>query len=149
MVGKKWRGLFEKCEKVKVVLDTNILFSSLLVEESHLRDILLESDNQFYAPNYLFVELFRYKSKIEKHGKLSEESLYLYLQLILEKIHFVQIDLITDKNRQTAYELCKDIDLKDILFVALCLELDAVLWTGDKKLKKHLGKNGFAKIFEY
>lgn len=134
---------------MKVVIDTNILFSALLSEHSRLRDILVESEHIFYAPNYLFVEPFRYKEKITQLGKLDEESLLLYLQLLLEKIFFVQLDLINDTNPQQAYQLCKDIDLKDTVFVALCLELDAQLWTGDKKLKNHLLQKGFLQIFEY
>jgi predicted nucleic acid-binding protein len=134
---------------VKVVVDTNILFSSLLAESSRLRDMLIESGYQFYAPNYLFVELFRYKDKIKKVGKLQEDTLLLYLQMVLEKIQFVQHNLISDTNRQQAYDLCKDIDVKDTVFVALCLELDAQLWTGDKKLKNHLLHKNFNQIFEY
>ncbi|NJO02300.1 MAG: hypothetical protein HC880_11970 [Bacteroidia bacterium] len=40
-------------------------------------------------------------------------------------------------------------DIKDTLFVALCLELEAQLWTGDKKLKNHLLQKDFTQIFEY
>lgn len=134
---------------MNVIVDTNIIFSSLLVQSSRLRDILLEREYSFYSPNYLFVELFRYKSKIEAQGKLSEEQLYLYLNLMLEKINFVQLEMISLENKQTAYEPCKDIDEKDTVFVALCLELKAQLWTGDKKLKNHLLKKGFDKLFEY
>ena len=39
--------------------------------------------------------------------------------------------------------MCKEIDLKDISFVALALELDALLWTGDKKLKEGLENRHF------
>lgn len=134
---------------MNVVVDTNILFSSLISENSRLRDILLESEYKFYAPNYLFVELFRYKDKIIRLGKLDENSLYLYLQMMLEKISFVQIDLITDENREKAYHLCKEIDEKDTIFVALSLELNAQLWTGDKKLKNHLLQKEFSMLFHY
>ena len=134
---------------MKVVVDTNILFSSLLSEQSALRDILLERDYEFFAPNYLFVELFRYKDKIQKYGKLEDEELYEFLHAITERIHFVKLELISVSNRQQAYDLCKDVDIKDTVFVALCLELGAVLWTGDKKLKKHLTQKGFTKIFEH
>lgn len=134
---------------MNVVVDTNILFSSLISENSRLRDILLESEHKFYAPNYLFVELFRYKDKIIRLGKLDENSLYLYLQMMLEKISFVQIDLITNENREKAYHLCKDIDEKDTIFVALSLELNAQLWTGDKKLKNHLLQKEFSMLFQY
>lgn len=134
---------------MKVVIDTNILFSALLVKESGLRDILLEKNWEFYAPNYLFVELFRYKEKIQKYGKLSELEMYDYFQSITSNIQFVKPDVVSIENRQRAYDLCKYVDIKDTVFVALCLELDAVLWTGDKKLKTSLVQNGFLKILEY
>ena len=134
---------------MKIIIDTNILFSALISTQSHLRDILLESEEEFYAPNYLFVELFRYKDKMMKYTKLSEEEMYEYLNILTEKIHFIQVDFISTENRQIAYDLCKDKDIKDTLFVVLSLELDAKLWTGDKKLKTHLIKNGFSMIFNY
>ena len=133
---------------MKVVVDTNILFSSLLSERSALRDILLERDYHFFAPNYLFVELFRYKDKIQRYGKLDEEELYEFLHAITERIQFIRLDFISIESRQQAYDFCKDVDVKDTVFVALCLELGAVLWTGDKKLKKHLSEKGFQQIFE-
>ena len=134
---------------MKIIIDTNILFSALISTQSHLRDILLESEEEFYAPTYLFVELFRYKDKMMKYTKLSEEEMYEYLNILTERIHFIQVDFISTENRQIAYDLCKDKDIKDTLFVALSLELDAKLWTGDKKLKTHLIKNGFSMIFNY
>ena len=51
-------------------------------------------------------------------------------------------------SRQSAYDLCKTIDLKDTVFVALSFELNAPLWTGDKKLKKGLLAKGFTNFFE-
>jgi predicted nucleic acid-binding protein len=36
----------------------------------------------------------------------------------------------------------------DVIYVALCLELDASLWTGDKKLKNHLNDQGFMDFFK-
>jgi putative PIN family toxin of toxin-antitoxin system len=134
---------------MKIVVDTNILFSALISTQSHLRDILLEHKGEFYAPNYLFVELFRYKDKMMKYTKLSEEEMYEYLNILTEKIHFIQVDFISVENRQIAYDLCKDKDIKDTLFVALSLELDAKLWTGDKKLKTYLIQKGFSALFEY
>ncbi len=99
---------------MKIIIDTNILFSALISTQSHLRDILLESEEEFYAPNYLFVELFRYKDKMMKYTKLLEEEMYEYLNILTEKIHFIQVDFISTENRQIAYDLCKDKDIKDI-----------------------------------
>ncbi|MBP7534856.1 MAG: hypothetical protein KA783_10450 [Chitinophagales bacterium] len=51
------------------------------------------------------------------------------------------------KNRQKAYDLCKDIDEKDLAFVALALELNALLWTGDQKLRKGLESKNFGYFY--
>lgn len=50
---------------------------------------------------------------------------------------------ISKKNRQKAYELCKDIDADDTPIVALSLELGAKIRTGDEKLKQGLRDKGF------
>jgi predicted nucleic acid-binding protein len=42
--------------------------------------------------------------------------------------------------------MVKDVDLKDLIFVALCLEKNCVLWTGDKKLIKGLERVGYHNI---
>lgn len=41
-----------------------------------------------------------------------------------------------------------DVDAKDTPFAALAIELDAPLWTGDKKLVLGLRKKGFDRFFE-
>ena len=57
-------------------------------------------------------------------------------------------DLITKEHWFEACNLCKDIDETDTPRVALTLELDGLLWTGDKKLKDGLKKKGLNKFFE-
>jgi len=47
-----------------------------------------------------------------------------------------------------SWELCKDIDEKDFAYLALSLELDGRLWTGDKKLINGLRAKGFDHFFE-
>ena len=50
---------------------------------------------------------------------------------------------ISSMNWQKAYDICKDVDEKDTPFVALSLELNAPLWTNDKKLGNGIKKKGF------
>lgn len=40
------------------------------------------------------------------------------------------------------------VDEDDIPFIALSLQLNAVFWTGDGRLKKHLKRHGFVSFFE-
>jgi len=131
----------------KVVIDTNILFSSLLFQNERWRKVLFSKEFQFYCPNYVFVELFKHKEKVMRCTKATEAEIYEFLTQILEHIRFVNPELISLSNREAAYRLCADIDEFDTVFVALTLELDALLWTGDKTLRGGLRKKGFERFF--
>jgi predicted nucleic acid-binding protein len=132
---------------MKLVVDANILFSSLLPVASKIRELLLSKEYDFYAPSFLVVEIFRHKDKIFKNSKLTDEEIYELLNKIIERIHLTQNEFVTIENRVKAYDLCKDVDPKDAVYVALCLELEAGLWTGDKKLIRHLSQQGFENFF--
>lgn len=130
-----------------LVIDTNLIFSALISKSSNIRDILLGGQYELFAPNYIITEIFKHKEKILKYCKLSEDDFYIYLNGIIEQIRFTPLDFISLESRQQAYDLCKDIDVKDIPFVALSIELDVPLWTGDKKLIKGLEQKGFDRFF--
>ena len=132
-----------------VVVDTNLIFSALVSNSSRIREILFESNLTFYAPDYLMTEIFKHKDKLIKYSKLSENEFFLYFNAIFEQIRFVPTDFIGGESRQIAYDLCKDVDINDIPFIALSVELKIPLWTGDKKLKEGLKLKGFNGFFEY
>ncbi|MFN2267748.1 MAG: PIN domain-containing protein, partial [Desulfonatronovibrio sp.] len=79
--------------------------------------------------------------------KLDEDKIIRWLYTILKNINLCKESLITQKTRQQAYSLCKDIDPADAPHVALTIHLDGLLWTGDKKLINHLSKNNFFRFF--
>ena len=102
-----------------VVVDTNLLFSALIPKASQIRDILLEKNMSFYAPNYLIAEIYKHKTRIISFSKLSESEFYVYFNGVIERINFIPIDFIGTESRQKAYDLCKNVDLSDIPFIAL------------------------------
>lgn len=134
---------------MNVVIDSNILFSMLWSKSSPLREVLFNKSYKFHAPHYLFVELFKHKERLMQSTKNQSSEVYEYLYKILNKIQFHNEDIIDLSTKKQAYLLCKDQDIYDVPFVALALTLDAYLWTGDKKLIKHLQKSGFSNIFIY
>lgn len=131
-----------------VVVDTNILFSALLSKSSKIRATLDRTDLQFYTPNFLITEIFRHKEKILKFTNASETEVYEFLNKALQKVHFVNEELISLGNFVHAYRLCHDIDEKDTPFVALTFELEGELWTGDTELKRGLFRKGFRAFFD-
>ena len=130
-----------------VVVDTNIIFSSLLSHKSNMAEILLGKIHQFVAPHFLFTEIFKHKEKILKFTRLTEDELLELLSLLLGNIQFISTSGISSSSLQKAFDLCRHIDLKDLPFVALSIEYDAMLWTGDNKLKTSLTQHNFTKFF--
>jgi predicted nucleic acid-binding protein len=51
------------------------------------------------------------------------------------------------RHYKKAWALVKDVDAKDLLFVALSIETDGLLWTGDKQLRTGLAARGFDAFF--
>lgn len=131
-----------------VVLDTNIVFSAIHTSDSWTRQKLLSLPNRFVSCNFLFVEIFRHKERIFRNSSASDEIIYNYLEKVLHRIHFFNEELISTESYFTAYHLCKDVDLKDIPFVALSIELNAPLWTRDTVLKEALIAKGFTQFFD-
>jgi predicted nucleic acid-binding protein len=132
---------------MKIVIDSSMIFSLLLGKNSRMRDTLFDSDNQFYSPNYVIVEIFEKKEKILKYSLLNEYELYEMMYRIFEKITFVNEDFIRGKNKISAFEFCRNVDEQDTPIIALALELKAKVWTGDKKLSSHLVSKGFDGFF--
>ena len=133
---------------MRIVVDTNILFSALLRMPNRYATTILLGEYSFYSPKFVFVELFKYKEKIMKYSKLEEDELLELLHRLLKCVRIGEEERISESSLNQAYELCKDVDLKDILFVALTINLDGRLWTSDDKLKKGLVKKGFTSFYE-
>jgi predicted nucleic acid-binding protein len=133
---------------VKLVVDTNIVFSTLLNPQSAIGEILMniQDDFIFYAPELLKEELKRYAPKIIAYSKLTPEVISGIEELVLSNINFVSEELISEPSWTKAFALTRDIDEDDTPFIALGIELDAKLWTGDKVLAKGLAKKGSAMI---
>ncbi len=130
-----------------LVVDTNLIFSALIPKASKIREILFESNMTFYSPNFLITEIYTHKDKLLKSSKLTDSEFYLYFNGIIERIKFIPTDYIGKDSRQKAYDLCKDIDIKDMPFIALAIDLGIPIWTGDKKLKDGLRLKGYSDFY--
>jgi predicted nucleic acid-binding protein len=129
---------------VKLIVDTNIVFSTLLNPHSVIGEVLMniQDDFTFFAPELLKEELKRYAPKIAAYSKLDQKALSDIEALVLSTINFVSEELISERSWSQAFALTKDIDEDDTPFIALGIELNAKLWTGDKVLSKGLAKKG-------
>jgi predicted nucleic acid-binding protein len=133
---------------VKIVVDTNIVFSAMLNSTSRIAQILITSKThfQFYSCGFLKTELTRHQKKLQKLTRLTLEELEELQQLITENITFIHEGLLPEKTVIATETLLKDIDINDTLFVALSKNLKAKLWTGDKELIKGLKNKKFKDV---
>ncbi|MEO6348202.1 MAG: PIN domain-containing protein, partial [Aquaticitalea sp.] len=61
---------------------------------------------------------------------------------LFKKIDLIDLESIRESTWEKVVELTKNVDEFDAPFIALALEMDSPLWTGDKKLIKGLNKKG-------
>jgi predicted nucleic acid-binding protein len=130
-----------------LVVDTNIIFSALVNKNSNITSYLLQPNHLLIMPKFAFVELFKHKEKICTISKYTQEEILELLYQLLRQIEFFDENVLSKDALQTAWQLVKDIDPKDMLFVALTLEVNGLLWTGDTKLRNGLKAKGFDAFF--
>ena len=133
---------------IKIVLDTNIVFSAILNSSSRIGKIILQSKNyfQFYSCDYLKIEILKHRNKLQKLTKLDEFELVELEVLITANINFINEGILPKELIKKTLTLLNDIDPNDTPFVALAEHLDAQLWTGDLKLYNGLKSRKFKNI---
>lgn len=132
----------------KLIVDSNIIFSAILNTNSQIAQILLTGEDfyEFYAPKYLRSEIWEHQEKIKKIAKLNDEDFIEVYELVLKNVTILNHSIVDKKNYKEAFELCENIDVDDIPFVAFSQYLKCKLWTGDKKLIKGLNRKRFKRI---
>ncbi len=136
MVGKEPQAAHE----VKLVVDTNIVFSAVLNSNSRIARVLISGRRhfEFYSCEFLRVELIKHRPKLRKLTDLSEADLDEVIDKVTANIRYInEASLPASLLRRVEITLA-DVDPKDTPFVALARKLKARLWTGDKALVKGL-----------
>jgi len=133
---------------MRIIVDTNIVFSALLNSNGRIGRLLFDSRNKFhfYSCKYLQKEIHRHIDKIRHYSGLNEDDLSELISLIESRIIFIEEELLSDSIIAEAKELVSGIDFDDFAFVAVNNHLSALLWTGDKKLIIGLRQKGYRRI---
>jgi predicted nucleic acid-binding protein len=133
---------------VKIVVDTNIVFSAIISDKGKIGELLLNKpgDLHFFSPVFLLDELNNHIQKILSVTGFSETEYQQIKFLVTRHIEFIESNKISKENWETSYQLLKGIDENDTSFLALNLEVNGLLWTGDKKLIKGLQNKNYNKM---
>ena len=133
---------------MRIVVDTNIVFSAILNTNSKISRIILQPKSRLnlYSSNQLEYELTVHWDKLKKISRYSDVELQQTSSLIISRIRFINVELIPQSLYIKAEKITKDIDIDDTEFVALTEHVRGKLWTGDKELIKGLKKKSWKRI---
>lgn len=106
---------------MKIVVDSNIIFSALLNSTSRIGQLLILGTKYFdyYSVDLLKDEISKHQQRICKIANYNQEQYSETFDLIISKIKFVDNILISQKDLRKAIDIVSDIDENDALFIAL------------------------------
>lgn len=130
---------------MKIVVDTNVVFSVILNTSSQMGDLLLNSVGvfDFYTCHLLREELENHKAKIIALSGYSESEYAELVYQVFLPLQFISEEIISFEFWQRALDFVREVDMDDIAFVALTEFMDCKLWTGDQKLLKGIRAKGY------
>lgn len=133
---------------MNLVVDANLVFSCIVRSDGNIGEILLRSSDRFafFAPDVLVQELERHHTKLRKMARMSDVELRSVLAAILRNITIIREPLLSKANLRKAEKLLTNVDLFDVPYLALALDLDCPLWTGDLKLIHGLRMRRFDQV---
>lgn len=136
---------------MKIIVDTNIVFSAILNPSATIGQILIYGQRhqqlEFFAPNLLKEEVKKHRGKIIELAKTIDDSIFDDIRdEIFSCINFISEEQIPYSFWHNAIPIARNTDMDDIAFIVLAEYLDARLWTGDKKLLAGLERHGFKRM---
>ncbi|MDZ7935285.1 MAG: PIN domain-containing protein [Emticicia sp.] len=126
------------------IVDANVLMSMLISGKAIYRTLLREY--VFLSSDFAFIEIDKYQEVILQKAKLDSDSFKHFSYFLFSNLHFLPNYVIDGNVKQKAIALASDIDIKDVAYVALSMQLDITLLTRDQTLHDGLRKKGFRKI---
>ena len=133
---------------MKIIVDANIVYSGILNSNGKIGDLLINSQKyfKFISPEFLRHEIRSKYEKIASASGMSLESVMETEYLVCKDINFISEEQINHEFWDEAFDLVKDIDMKDIQYVAFAKQFKCKIWSGDKRLTNGLSSKGFDKI---
>ncbi len=127
-----------------VVVDANILISASINPKSKPALLLQNSSSlvDFVIPEFIFYELKKNEQKILKAKKDYARNLLRLTDHAL----IINENEIEQNIFERAYNITRDIDKNDTIYVAFAIALEALLWTRDLKLYRGLRKKGHTNV---
>ena len=106
---------------MKIVVDTNIIFSTLLNSNTTIGDLLFNQDMsfEFYSCDYMRFEIQKHWERLKKISRLSDEQLGISYSHVLSSLKFINEEIIPAETWLAAERITKNIDTTELLALSL------------------------------
>ncbi|HOZ78304.1 MAG TPA: PIN domain-containing protein [Ferruginibacter sp.] len=130
-----------------IITDANIILSGIINPYGIIASLLIQEHPgiNFMTPEYALSEINLHKKRICTKQKIKPVEFDILLDKFLTNITLAGNDTVTEDIYRQAEEITSPIDTNDTWYIAFCIALDALLWTGDLKLHYALRKQQFYK----
>ncbi len=129
---------------IRYVADANVVFSALISgREGYLR---MFTDFDILLPDFALLEIQEHQRQILEDTRVNPE---LFRELTLRIFSYLTVVpnmLLSTRSYLAAYQLCKDIDEDDTVYLAVAIEFDIKLISKDEELINGLRAKGFQNI---
>lgn len=129
------------------VIDANVLISMLITGKASY--YTLAKSFRFYIPAYALQEIDEYQSVIFERSRLQASEVRSFAQRLFPCLRIVPPLAITPNSQQKAEQITQNVDPKDQAYVALALQIKAVLLSRDKPLVSGIKKKGFKQVMMF
>lgn len=126
------------------VIDANVLMSILISGKATYRPLL--ASHNFVLPDYALIEIEKYNDVLRKKTRMKEEEFSSWTYFVFSKINVLPHYILSKQCLDKTFKLLEKIDLKDISYVALAMQLDLVSLTRDVPLYSGLRRQGYKKV---
>ncbi len=130
--------------KLDYIIDANVLMSILISEKAFYKPLL--NYYNFILHEFTLVEIDKYKEVIFEKTKMQKNELINFSYSVFSEITILPNYIMDKFVIEKAVELTKSVDIKDVNYIALSMQLDLILLTRDKKLITGVNKKKFNKI---
>lgn len=117
---------------MKLILDTNILFSGMNNSSIAWR-LLSWEEIEFFAPDFILKEILEHKEECQEKFNLTEYDFKVKMEWISQNIKLYPLESFKAEIEE-ALALVKDLD--DAPFLALALHLKIPVWSNDNHFKQ-------------
>jgi predicted nucleic acid-binding protein len=129
------------------VIDANVLMSILISGKAAYRPIL--SFNTFILPDFALVEIEKYNTTLQSKTAMPAPQLVEWTYFVFSELTILPRYVLDEHNIATAARLLEKIDMKDLSYLALAMQLERPLLTRDAPLCQGLRKQGLKNVIMF